>query len=263
MKAISLMYHDIVTSKDSLDSSGFVSPDANHYKVYSEDFSKHIDQLYSDSKYISTVFSEFDHSTTPIYLTFDDGGKSAILDALKILNRHNAKGHFFITTSMIGNKNFLTEEDIIQLDNEGHIIGSHSHTHPDKISSLTSKEIENEWSESIKILQTILQKEVTTASIPGGFFSKNVVKYASKCGIQTLFTSEPRKSFSKLYDCTLIGRYTVQINTPLYTIQKIYNENFLFLSKQFLFWEFKKVLKKYFGPQYASLRKAIFKYVKK
>ena len=263
MKAISLMYHDIVNSKNDLASSGFVSPDANHYKVYSTDFTKHIEQIYLDSKYISTVFSESDTSTTPIYLTFDDGGKSAISDALKILNRHNAKGHFFITTSMIGNKNFLSEEDIIQLDKEGHIIGSHSHTHPEKISSLPSKEIESEWSESIQILQRILNKEVTTASIPGGFFSNDVVKYASKCGIQTLFTSEPKRSLSKLYDCTLIGRYTVQINTPLYTIQKICNENFLFMSKQFLFWEFKKVLKKYFGPQYASLRKKIFKHFKK
>ena len=50
MKAISLMYHDIVTSKEDLSSSGFDSPDANHYKVDSVDFLKHLEKIYSDSK---------------------------------------------------------------------------------------------------------------------------------------------------------------------------------------------------------------------
>jgi peptidoglycan/xylan/chitin deacetylase (PgdA/CDA1 family) len=263
MKAISLMYHDIVTSKADIDSSGFNSPDANHYKVDSVDFSKHLSKIYSDNKFVSTFKSKAGSVNTPIFLTFDDGGKSAILEARTVLNKFNAKGHFFITTSMIGEPNFLTEEDIIQLDQEGHIIGSHSHTHPLKISALKPNEIKNEWKCSIETLQKILKKEITVASIPGGFYSNEVVEFASKCGIKTLFTSEPKRSFSNLYGCNLIGRYTVVRNTPLSNIEKIYQENDLFLFKQFAFWELKKILKKYFGSQYAALRILIFKYIKR
>lgn len=259
MKAISLMYHDIVTSKEDLSSSGFDSPDANHYKVDSVEFLKHLEKIYSDSKCISTIYSVQNNANTPILLTFDDGGKSAVLEARKVLNKFNAKGHFFITTSMIGKPNFLTEDDIIQLDQEGHIIGSHSHTHPIKISSLKPEEIEKEWKVSVEILQRVLKKNITVASIPGGFFSNEVVEFASKNGIKTLFTSEPKRKFSKLYGCNLIGRYTVLRHTPLYKIEKIYKENTLYLSKQFIFWELKKLLKKYFGPQYAALRRIILK----
>lgn len=259
MKSISLMYHDVVSSEQEISCSGFDSPDANHYKVDASVFSSHLEQIYADSKYISTINSKLSAKETPIFLTFDDGGKSAISLARDVLNKFNAKGHFFITTSMIGTPNFLTEEDIIKLDQEGHIIGSHSHTHPVKISALNKSEIELEWKSSTDILERILKKKITVASIPGGFFSNEVVESASKAGIRTLFTSEPKRKFSKLSGCTLIGRYAVLRRTPFKEIEHIYKENTLYLIKQFLFWEFKKVLKKLFGPQYAFIRKKILK----
>jgi len=61
---------------------------------------------------------------------FDDGGTSAVSigDALAV---RGWKGHFFIVTGLIGSRTFLTGAEIRYLHSCGHVVGSHSDTHPD------------------------------------------------------------------------------------------------------------------------------------
>lgn len=260
MKAVSLLYHDIVPSKGHMDTTGFTNPGANVYKVEVAKFDEQLRNMKIDTTNVCTIRTNKVSGKTPIYLTFDDGGKSAVLDTRDILNKYGMKGHFFITTSLIGTENFLSKKDIIMLDEEGHVVGSHSHSHPKRISSLPPNNIEEEWKKSIEILNSILNKKITTASIPGGFYSDEVVKFAAKHGITHLFTSEPKRKLSSLYGCELIGRYMVLGNTSTHSIKKIYQENILFLIKQFLTWEIKKTAKKILGRHYIALRRRILKY---
>ena len=63
-----------------------------------------------------------------VTFTFDDGYKSD-LEAAKILNTYNKKGLFFVTTDWIGKKGHLSREDIKNIHEMGHKIGSHSSSH--------------------------------------------------------------------------------------------------------------------------------------
>ena len=106
-----------------------------------------------------------------VVLTFDDGGSSA-LAAATALEARSWRGVFFVTTSKIGTSGFLSDTDIKALADRGHVIGSHSHSHPTYMGRLSRAQIEQEWRESRAALGDILGSLPTrhrfrAASSPG------------------------------------------------------------------------------------------------
>lgn len=69
-----------------------------------------------------------------VYLTFDDGPCEVTLEVLKVLKEENIKGTFFI----IGKMAMESPEILKQVQDEGHGICLHSHSHLDK--NYSSKE---------------------------------------------------------------------------------------------------------------------------
>ncbi len=67
-----------------------------------------------------------------------------------------------------------------------------------------------EWSDSRVVLEDLLGRAVTVASVPGGYFSPAVANAAAAAGLRVLFTSEPTTRVSSDEDCTLIGRFTIR-----------------------------------------------------
>ena len=110
-----------------------------------------------------------------VRITIDDGGGSSI-EIAKYLEKKNIKAYFFIPTKFIGNKGFLNKDEIKEIDNMGHIIGSHSHSHPSPFCELTKKMIHFEVTKSKQILEQILGKTIDTLSIPGGEIRKNTLE---------------------------------------------------------------------------------------
>ncbi len=143
-------------------------------------------------------------------ITFDDGGESYYTAAADRLEALGWRGHCFVTTDCIGQRGFLTAAQIRELDARGHVIGSHSATHPTRFSALSSAEMRREWSESRGVLEDLLGRAVTAASVPGGYFSPAVANAASVAGLRMLFTSEPTTTVSSHEDCALIGRFTIR-----------------------------------------------------
>ena len=103
-------------------------------------------------------------------MTFDDGGRSApeIAGALQALGW---RGHFFVTTGMIGRPGFVGADEIRELRDRGHLVGSHSHSHPTLMGKLEPDEIEDEWRRSMEVLGGILGEAPSHASVPGGFLA--------------------------------------------------------------------------------------------
>ena len=73
--------------------------------------------------------------TLPFLITVDDGGVSYYTVVADRLERLGWRGHCFVTTDMIGQRGFLTRRQIRELDGRGHIIGSHSASHPTRCGS--------------------------------------------------------------------------------------------------------------------------------
>ena len=121
-------------------------------------------------------------------LTFDDGAASAV-EAAEQLARRSWPGHFFIATDLVGSPGFLGWDDVCGLGRAGHVIGSHSCSHPDRMAACSGEQLLDEWSRSAGVLAEALGRPVSTASVPGGLYSSSVGRAAAAAGFTTLFTS--------------------------------------------------------------------------
>ncbi|RJQ16375.1 MAG: polysaccharide deacetylase family protein [Nitrospiraceae bacterium] len=187
-RVVTFLYHEVT---DDPTISGFQRKTALPYKHGTREFDENLEQI-AMSPVSPTIVNEVDFGSDgrSLLLTFDDGGKSALHIADR-LEKRGWKGHFFVTTSLIDTRTFLSKQDISELYGRGHIIGSHGHTHPDIFCSLRLETMLNEWKTSTEILSDIIQSPVVTASIPGGEMDFNTQLSAWQSGVRFLFTSEP------------------------------------------------------------------------
>lgn len=215
MKLAALMYHDVVGPDGAR--GGFEGAGAAVYAVSIEEFERQMDGI---ERALGAPPLRAD-APLPAgggwMLTFDDGGSSAAL-AGSALARRGWPAHFFVVTEMVGRPGFLDWEGVRRLAAEGHAIGSHSHTHPERIGSLPPERLRDEWSRSVAILSEAIGAPVATASVPGGYYSEAVGRAAAEAGIKTLFTSQPRRVVKRIDGCALVGRFAVRDSTPTRTV---------------------------------------------
>jgi peptidoglycan/xylan/chitin deacetylase (PgdA/CDA1 family) len=254
-----LGYHDVVTSRAP--SSGFSHPAARRYKFNETDFRQHVQALSRARAEVPMAFcraADMPISGTGYALTFDDGGVSAELVA-DILEARDWRGYFFVATSFIGTDGFLTPASIADLAGRGHVIGSHSHTHPDMIGRLDPSSVRGEWTQSLDILQDIIGSRVTAASVPGGSTSPIVEHEAAAAGIEVLFTSEPRAKPSRRDGCAVIGRYMLYGADTAATAAAIVRGDLAPRLRRSAAWNSRKAGKKLLGKQYMSIRRALLR----
>ena len=266
MKAVSLMFHDAVKDGD-FDESGFPGAGADLYKLDIDDLDRHFKAV-SDSRpdgpsnILDLIGGDPEkmNGAPPLFITFDDGGVSAALYIADLLEKYGWTGHFFITTDYIGRPRFVSESQVRQLHERGHVVGSHSASHPERMSGCSPETMHDEWCGSISRLSDILGFPVKAASVPGGYYSRNVAATAAACGIEALFTSEPVMNCYHVDGCLVLGRYTVNNGMPP-AISSALGAGKMTCGKirQYLLWNIKKVAKTTGGGFYDSIREKILK----
>ncbi len=216
MRPVSLLFHDVYESDPR--ESGFRSPAADRYKLSVPEFEAQLDGL--AELRIPLARRGFEsgggnpESRIPAVLTFDDGGVSyytVIADRLEALG---LRAHCFVSTDHVGEREFLTPQQIRELNARGHTIGTHSASHPARFSALTTSEMRREWSDSRQRLEDIVDHPVTTGSVPGGYFSRAVAEAAAYAGLRTLYTSEPTTKPSMVDGLRVVGRFTIRRGHP-------------------------------------------------
>jgi peptidoglycan/xylan/chitin deacetylase (PgdA/CDA1 family) len=204
------MFHEVT---DDPTSSGFQRPGATAYKHSRQAFAHCLDQIAiapERPELVSAV--DLTQPGRHIFLSFDDGGKSALV-AAEELERRGWRGHFFIVTSLVGSRTFLATEEIRALQRGGHLIGSHSHTHPNIFRDQSPERMVEEWRASCDLLAQLLGEPCLSASVPGGDISRQVLESARTAGLRYLFTSEPWLTPRRLDPCWMLGRYSVKVAT--------------------------------------------------
>jgi Polysaccharide deacetylase len=255
MKINSIMYHDIVAS-DDWGSSGFAGSGADVYKLDRDIFVTHLQLLQNENIKPRTIF-DIENNAKTVLITFDDGGESAYTHAADLLEKFGWRGHFFVATDYIDTPTFLKTHQIRELHERGHIIGSHSATHPTRMANCSKKEMMFEWKSSCEKLSVIIGNHVKVASVPGGYFSKEVAETASECGIEILFNSEPVAESYKVENCEVFGRFTIQQATALKEFSGLAFGTGIYQTKQYVLWNSKKIAKKLGGKVYLNIRKKI------
>jgi peptidoglycan/xylan/chitin deacetylase (PgdA/CDA1 family) len=253
MRAHSIMYHDVVEDGD-FESSGFPGEGAHVYKLRREDFARHLDAIAAATSAVTTVR---DLKGSPVLLTFDDGGVSFHHPIAGLLEGRGWRGHFFVTTDRIGAPGFLSESQVRELHRRGHVIGSHSCSHPTRMAALARAELDGEWRRSVDRLSALLGERVRVASVPGGYYSRQVGESAAAAGIEVLFTSEPTSRTSMLNGCLVLGRYVIQRGMDPAWSGGFAAGRRAQCWRQSALWKAKRIAKTLGGSAYLTLRQSI------
>ncbi|MFV0442605.1 MAG: polysaccharide deacetylase family protein [Planctomycetaceae bacterium] len=257
-----LMYHDVVPA-GQYGLSGFQGQHANHYKLTTLEFEQHLSTLLASGVGPATVdpdgFQSPDSPAVRFLLSFDDGGVSFLTEIAPRLEAVGCRGLFFITTDSIGTQGFLSEGQLRELADRGHLIGSHTCSHPARISSLRPALLTQEWSASRSRLELILDRPVVTASIPGGYYSEQVAVAAVQSGLQHIFTSEPTARSWRIGDGWVHGRYSVTRRTSAGKVADLAAGRALACRRQWVAWNARKAVKRMTGPLYEPVRRLLLR----
>jgi peptidoglycan/xylan/chitin deacetylase (PgdA/CDA1 family) len=257
MKAAALLYHDVVLD-GRYETSGFQGAGPDRYKLDAAEFDEHLQALATRLGNSPVTVGELGQSDSrlPWLLTFDDGGASARLIGEKLAERGWC-GHFFVTVDFIGTRSFITATDIRTLENEGHVIGSHSCSHPDRMSHCSWGKLQDEWRRSTSVLSDIVGHQVSVASIPGGNYSKTVARAASSAGIDQLFTSEPVLTVKEVDGCSVFGRLSIVRHVPAERAAELASGRAGPRLRLFTSWQAKKAVKNVGGESYLKFRRFV------
>lgn len=255
MRVVSLLFHDVFA--DDPAESGFVSEAAHRYKLALADFDAQLAGIRGERADVpvdarSIEYSQRRGPSMPFLITVDDGGESYYTRIADRLDRRGWRGHCFVSTDFIGRRGFLNRVQIRHLAGRGHVIGSHSASHPPRFSALPFAEMVSEWARSRQVLEDIVGSRVDVASVPGGYFSADVARAAHEAGIRVLFTSEPVTRVVSNGECLLIGRFTIR-RGDRHDAARRYLSTGLARLLAWASWNAKGLVKPLLGPSYIRL----------
>jgi peptidoglycan/xylan/chitin deacetylase (PgdA/CDA1 family) len=189
MNSVWLAYHDIHDGSRARN----IPTSAAMYHVSSELFSRHLECIKSSGHRVVTVgefVSSPDLRTDSVVLTFDDGWQGAFATALPLLVRIGWPATFFVTSGFVGRPGFCDAQMLQDAVSAGMEIGIHGTTHR-MLSSCSKPEITGELQVCKGFLESLLQRSIQHASVPGGSTNRLVSECAAELGLQSLSTSRP------------------------------------------------------------------------
>lgn len=165
-----LMYHSVT--------NGFLKEDYYQVTVPKEIFAEQMSFLYENSYHVLSceeivnILGEGKRiPERAVCITFDDGLKNILTNALPILEKYHFKATSFLTVDFVTrNQNFLSWDDIKSLFKSGIFsFGSHSFSHK-KLIKLGLGELDKEIGESKKILEDRLGIPINLFAYPFGCY---------------------------------------------------------------------------------------------
>ena len=249
----SLMYHDVYDPART-------DRRPDRYSVSVDVFRQHMKAVGDRKGSAPALLRDSSFHAVPgqYAITFDDG-TSGSLQAAEILESQGWRGHFFVVTDFIGRPGYMDVEGIRVLHRNGHVIGSHSASHPATMAALEPSELLSQWERSVDHLSDILQERVKVAAIPGGSYSREVARMAARAGVEILFTSEPSSRPRPIEGCLVVGRYTIRSNITAAEAAALASGGFAPRAKQFLGWNSRKAAKTVAGSHYNTIRKRLLR----
>jgi peptidoglycan/xylan/chitin deacetylase (PgdA/CDA1 family) len=118
-----------------------------------------------------------------ISLTFDDGWRSQYTNALPLLEKYDFKATFYIITQELyrTNESYMLADQVVEIHNKGHEIGSHSITHP-SLPYHFWKDKCHEIHGSKKVLESLLGSEVKSFAYPYGRYNEKIIRIVDDSG---------------------------------------------------------------------------------
>lgn len=184
------MYHYIRVNPDPADRMGY------NLSVTPETFAAQVEYLTRQGYRAISIGQLVAHlrenqplPPKPIILTFDDGYRDFYTNAYPVLKRYGQKGTVFVITGLIGNKEYLTWEQIMELATDGIDFGAHTVHHPD-LQRTGEGQAAIEIKASKEALELALGKSIIAFGYPSGRYNDSVVNLVKAAGFQAAVTTQ-------------------------------------------------------------------------
>lgn len=124
-----------------------------------------------------------------VRLTFDDGNRSDVGEALPELLRRGLRAEFFVCAGRLGAPGFLDGGDVRKLRRAGMPVGSHGMDHV-PWRRLSRPDLEREIVESKRLLERALGAPVDAAACPFGSYDRRILGALRAAGFRRVYTSD-------------------------------------------------------------------------
>ncbi len=118
----------------------------------------------------------------PVVLNFDDGWKNQYTHALPILKKYGMTATFFVFTNAIGHMNYLSWDELHELEAAGMTIADHTRSHPYLFKIKDATRLHDEIIESKKILESHLGHPVSLFAFPFGYDNPAALPFIKEAG---------------------------------------------------------------------------------
>lgn len=125
----------------------------------------------------------------PIALTFDDGSRSVYANAFPIMKEYGFISTQYIIGDAINGGSFMTLEQIMEMKDNGHEIGSHTMNHKELV-GLSVEEATMELISSKERLNGLFGISTESFCYPVGKYSKEVAELVKGAGYSSAVTTE-------------------------------------------------------------------------
>lgn len=204
-----LMYHSIAYEE------------GNELRIPKENFREQMKYL-KDNNYTTLTLDElysFFISNKPIpeksvVITFDDGYKDNYENAYPILKEFGFNATIFVITGAIDNeKDYLTLNQLKELEQNGIAIESHTVAH-EQLDKIPYEKQLDTLTKSKKYLEQTLGKEIKYIGYPFGRWNSNTIMAAKEAGYTMAFTTDSGWS-NKIQDIYALNRVYISADHRL------------------------------------------------
>lgn len=138
--------------------------------------------VYCQAEAAPSLIVHGDGRVKVVALTFDDGPYPIYTERLlAVLDAYNVKATFFVVGINAASHPQLVQE----MAKGGHLIGNHSHHHPN-MSNLSEDDIRWEWQMCSHTIRAIIGKMPRFCRPPGGRYNSTVISAARKEGLSVV-----------------------------------------------------------------------------
>jgi peptidoglycan/xylan/chitin deacetylase (PgdA/CDA1 family) len=131
-------------------------------------------------------------------VTFDDGHISDFDYALPALLSRGLSARFFITVGWTGKKpGYMGWPELRALHESGQLIGAHGWSHA-LLTRCAPGDFDVELRKAKSVLEDKLGTSITTMSLPGGRYNRQVLAACREAGYTQVYTSVPRAEHESL-----------------------------------------------------------------
>ncbi len=122
----------------------------------------------------------------PVMLTFDDADLDQYTVAYPEMKKYGFKGVFFIMTVALGKPRYMSKDQLKELSDQGHILGSHTWDHKN-VKKYEAADWPIQVDKPSKLLESISGKPVEYFAYPFGLWNPEAIPFLKERGFKAAF----------------------------------------------------------------------------